>query len=99
MEERERAPKSEKGERELRRNGERESLMMVVAGLYGGVATVSRRNRRCATGNSPWGFAAALTVPSHRRCSLSSPEFIRLLKTKPCPSLDLSSGPFPLPGL
>ncbi|MED6129177.1 hypothetical protein PIB30_105320, partial [Stylosanthes scabra] len=36
-------------------------------------------------------------VSSHRRCSLSSPEFIRLPKTKPYPSLDLSSGPFPLP--
>ncbi|MED6211467.1 hypothetical protein PIB30_073884 [Stylosanthes scabra] len=30
-------------------------------------------------------------VSSHRRCSLSSPEFIRLPKTKPYPSLDLSS--------
>ncbi|MED6188263.1 hypothetical protein PIB30_084291 [Stylosanthes scabra] len=35
-------------------------------------------------------------VSNHRRCSLSSPEFIRLPKTKPCPSLDPNSGPFPL---
>ncbi|MED6174150.1 hypothetical protein PIB30_066201 [Stylosanthes scabra] len=36
-------------------------------------------------------FAAALAVSSHRLCSLSSPEFIKLPKTKPHPSPDLSS--------
>ncbi|MED6137852.1 hypothetical protein PIB30_068896 [Stylosanthes scabra] len=41
-------------------------------------------------------FAAALAVPSHRRCSLSSPEFIRLPKTIPYPSLDPNSSPLPL---
>ncbi|MED6164538.1 hypothetical protein PIB30_091048, partial [Stylosanthes scabra] len=35
-------------------------------------------------------------VSSHHRCSLSLPEFIRLPKTKPHPTPDLSSGPFPL---
>ncbi|MED6123844.1 hypothetical protein PIB30_053270 [Stylosanthes scabra] len=43
-------------------------------------------------------FAAALVVSSHRRCSLSSPEFIRLPKTKPYLSLDSDSDPFPLFG-
>ncbi|MED6127593.1 hypothetical protein PIB30_089504, partial [Stylosanthes scabra] len=61
------------------------NLRTMVAGLHGGVTTVSHQNCRCATGN-----------PSHRRCFLSSPELIRLPKTKPCPSLDPNSGPLPL---
>ncbi|MED6110132.1 hypothetical protein PIB30_040105 [Stylosanthes scabra] len=53
----------------------------------------------CESPEPPLRHREFTVVSSHRRCSLSSPEFIRLPKTKPYPSLDLSSGPFPLPRL